>query len=169
MRCTSILLFVLLALSTGVLASDCHNWANSITQKWRSYFLDENDFPAYETWDDINLSRQDLSSFIPNTPLPEPVPEKFKRSAQLTRSLDDMGDTLREVKEEIWSYKIETQDRLEEMRGLVKESLDGSACGVLWRLYEESEAGLMKDRMAATFLEKCKDSLGRQIRGVEYL
>lgn len=161
MQSNSIILITLFVFSSCALASSCANWANSVTQKWRSFFLEENDFPAYETWDDIDLSRIDLSDFYHN-PLAEPIPDKFKRPMPVSPNFAAIGDVLKEVKEEVLTYKVETQELLDEMKGLIRESLDESSCSLLWRMYEEAEPGKMKDRMAATFLEKCKTSLGRQ-------
>ena len=156
MHILSIMILVLITLLTGVLGNSCSDWANSVTRRWRSYFLQENDFPAYETWDQINLSSPDLEPFP--QPFATPVPDKFRRPP----ASDGIGEALKGVKDEVSAYKVEMQERLDEMRGLVKESLDEGACGMLWRMYEDAESGRMKDRMAAMFLEKCKTSLGRQ-------
>lgn len=154
---SSIISLLLFSFASSVLATGCADWATSVTQKWRSYFLDENDFPEYQTWEDINLSGKDDGGVL-YQPLVQPVPDKFKRGTEAP----GLEATLKVMREEMLGYKVETAERLDEMHHLVKETLDERVCHVLWRMYEEEEGGPLKYRIAANYLEKCKDSLHRQ-------
>jgi len=157
MHHNSIIVLLLFTFVSNVLATECADWATSVTQRWRSYFLDENDFPEYKTWEDINISGPEDGGFHVDLSA-EPIPDKFKRPTGGT----DLEDTLKEMREEMLSYKAETGERLDEMHNMVKETLDERVCHVLWRMYEEEELGPLKHRIAADYLEKCKDSLHRQ-------
>ena len=153
----SIIVLLLFTFVSNVFATGCADWATSVTQKWRSYFLDENDFPEYKTWEDINISGQDDGG-VRVDPFAEPIPDKFKRPTGGA----GLEDTLKEMREEMLSYKVETTERLDEMHNMVRETLDERVCQVLWRMYEEEEPGPLKHRIAANYLDKCKDSLHRQ-------
>jgi hypothetical protein len=121
-------IFILTLCWTTALASQCVQWADSITRQWTSIFLPDKEMTGYsiDQPEDEEAYMNELFGVVPPEPVPPnpepPVPRKFQRGlsnpvsdAKMQKPADDLYDLVKSLEDRLSRFSKYQRQQLRSM------------------------------------------------------